>query len=257
MGPVLYCGDPHAQFRHIIEAAGQKKASAVVLLGDMEPDRPLHIELAPVIKRAVPPYWIPGNHDADSDDLYARVWGGELASHNIHGRVVTLPDGTRVAGLGGVFRSEVWYPDPRGEREVEPLFRNRAEHNQALEYRSRWPKSEQRKHWGTIYPAEVEAMADLEADVLVTHEAGGYHPLGFEEIDRLARQLGVKVHVHGHQHDALYRTQDLSARWARQGFRSYGVGLRGITAIAVAGEATIIVPGEIDAERGESRKANA
>ena len=256
MGPVLYCGDPHGQFRHIIEAAGQKKASAVVLLGDMEPERPLHIELAPLIKRGVPLYWIPGNHDADSDELHARVWGSKLATQNIHGRMVTLPDGTRLAGLGGVFRGEVWYPDPTGERQVEPLFRNRAEHNQALEYRSRWPKDEQRKHWGTIYPDEVEAMAHLQADVLVTHEAGGYHPLGFEEIDTLARRLRVKAHVHGHQHDALYRTQDLTARWARQSFRSFGVGLRGITATTVHGEATVIVAGEIDAERGQSRKAN-
>jgi hypothetical protein len=185
------------------------------------------------------------------------VWGSELALQNIHGRVVTLPDGTRLAGLGGVFRDEVWYPDPTGEREVEPLFRNRAEHNQALEYRSSWPTAEQRKHWGTIYPGEVEAMAGLQADVLVTHEAGGYHPLGFEEIDRLARRLCVKVHVHGHQHDALFLTQDLSARWAQQGFRSYGVGLRGVTAIPVDGAPTVIVPGEKDDERRRSRKANS
>lgn len=256
MGPVLYCGDAHGKFRHIIEAAGQKKASAVVLLGDMEPDRPLHIELAPLIKRGVPVFWIPGNHDADSDELHARVWGSQLASQNIHGRVVTLPDGTRLAGLGGVFRDEVWYPDPMAARGGEAVFRNRAGHNKVLDQRSRWPQSEQCKHWGTIYPDELEALAELEADVLVTHEAGGYHPHGFEEIDKLARRLRVKVHVHGHQHDALYRTEDMTERWARQGFRSYGVGLRGITAIAVDGEATVVVPGEIDAERGKSRKAN-
>src|SRR5438445_12133530 len=125
MGPVLYCGDAHGQFRHIIEAAGHTKASAVVLLGDMEPERPLHEELAPILDRV---WWVPGNHDADSPDLIRRVWGSKLADRNIHGRVVTLPDGTRLAGLGCVFRSAVWYPDPAAPGGDAPKFRTREEH---------------------------------------------------------------------------------------------------------------------------------
>src|SRR4051812_2005171 len=96
---LLFCGDPHGQFRHVIEAAGHTKADAVVLLGDMEPERPLHVELAPLIERQRPIHWIPGNHDADSDEIWMRVWGSELADQNIHGRVVELTDGTRLAGL--------------------------------------------------------------------------------------------------------------------------------------------------------------
>ena len=45
-GPVLYCGDPHGQLRHIAETAGRARASAVVLLDDIEPCGPLHEELA-------------------------------------------------------------------------------------------------------------------------------------------------------------------------------------------------------------------
>ncbi len=239
MGPILYCGDPHGQFRHIVEAAGHTKASAIVLLGDQEPGRPLHEELGALLDRI---WWIPGNHDADSDELYERVWGSKLVDRNLHGRVVTLPDGTRLAGLGGVFREAVWHPDGAGG----PLFRNRVEHGLSTSRQDRWQGGPHRKHWGTIYPDELDKLADLRADVLVTHEAPGYHPRGFAILDTLAQALGVKVAVHGHHHDRL----DSSARWAAQGFKSYGVGLRGITAIDAEGKFTVIRPGELDDARG-------
>jgi hypothetical protein len=37
--------------------------------------------------------------------------------------------------------------------------------------------------------------------------------------------------VHGHQHDNI----DSSARWAEQGFESYGVGLRGVMRLDAQG----------------------
>ena len=83
-----------------------------------------------------------------------------------------------------------------------------------------------RKHWGSIYPGELDKLADLRADILITHEAPGYHPNGFEILDTLAQALGAKLSVLGHHHDAL----DSSTRWAAQGFESRGVGLRGISA---------------------------
>ena len=248
--PVLYCGDPHGQFRHIIEAAGHTKASAVVLLGDMEPARPLEEEMEPLTRRGVPWYFIGGNHDADSGELVKRVWNENTIEHSIHGRVVELPDCTRLAGLAGVFDEAVWYPDPAAARGGAPAFRTRDQHTKVTRGQDRWQGGHHFKHWGTIYPDEFDRLADLSADVLITHEAGSYHPNGFEIIDDLARMLGAKVHVHGHQHDAL----DSSARWEQQGFKSYGVGLRGITAIDAAGIAKLIVPGELDAERALLRR---
>lgn len=248
-GPTLYCGDPHAEFAHIIRAA--TKASAVVLLGDMEPRRPLHVELAPIIERGVPVYFIHGNHDADTDELWMRVWGSELADHNVHGRVVELPNGQRLAGLGGVFREAVWYPSLAGAQRGEPAFRTRSEHAKSTPRQDRWGGTGvHRKHWGTIYPEDVDRLADLQCDVFITHEAPGYHPNGFELLDALSQSMGAKVTVHGHHHDAL----DSSSQWAAQGFRSYGVGLRGITAIDVDGNAEVIVPGEIDAERAHRQR---
>ena len=249
--PVLYCGDPHGQFRHIIDAAGRTKASAVILLGDMEPKQPLHLALAPLLERRVPVWFIHGNHDADSDELWMTVWGSELADRNVHGRIVELPNGQRLAGLGGVFREAVWYPDPAAARAGEPAFRTRKEHARSTPRQDRWGgKGPHRKHWGTIYPEDVDHLANLCADVLITHEAPGYHPNGFELLDVLAESMGAKVVVHGHQHDRL----DSSIRWESQGFRSHGVGLRGITAIDVDGTAEVVVAGELDEQRQRERR---
>jgi predicted phosphodiesterase len=244
MSTVLYCGDPHGEFRHIIDVAVNQNASAVVLLGDMEPKRPLQVELEPILDRV---WWIPGNHDADSDEVWQRVWGSEkLADRNVHGRVVTLPDGTRLAGLGGVFREAVWHPDPASIRQGSPAFQTRADHAKVTPRQDRWKEGHHRKHWGTIYPEEFWRMAELKADVLITHESPGYHPRGVSQLDELAQLMEVKISVHGHHHDSL----DSTARWVEQGFKSFGVGLRGITAIdAVTGIAKVIVPGQRDEER--------
>ena len=249
-GPILYCGDPHGgvdgSLQYVVDAAGHAKASAVILLGDIEPRRPLHEELASIIDRV---WFIPGNHDSDTDEAWRRVSTPAMASRNLHAKVVTLPDGTRIAGLGGVFREAVWYPGGPPEHGGEPAFRTRGEHANATPRQDRWEGGHHRKHWGTIYPDEVDRLSDLRADVLVTHEAPGYHPRGFEILDTLAQMLGVKVTVHGHHHDRL----NSSGRWEAQGFKSFGVGLRGITAIDAAGNATVFRPGELDDERASRR----
>jgi len=249
-GPILYCGDPHGKFRHIIDAAGHTKSSAVVLLGDLQPQRPLHLELAPLIKRGVPIWFIHGNHDTDSDGDYENVWGSELVHCNVHGRAVELPHGQRLAGLGGVFRGTVWYPSKSAAREGEPAFRSMKEHARSTPSQDRWRNGPHRTHWSTLYPETVDALADLRADVLITHEAPGYHPNGFALLDTLAQRMGAKVTVHGHHHDSL----DSAARWAQQGFRSFGVGLRGITAIDESGHAEIIVAGELDEQRAPQQQ---
>jgi predicted phosphodiesterase len=241
-GPVLFCGDPHGKFNHIVRAAQELRASAVILLGDMEPQRSLDDELGRIANRV---WFVHGNHDADTDVLYGRVWDSKLASRNVDGRVVVLPNGLRLAGLGGVFRETVWHPTTASARGGDPAFRTRKEHAKAIPPKDRWRGGPHRKHAGTIYPDELDKLANLRADILITHEAPGYHPNGFEILDTLAQALGAKVAVHGHHHDNI----DSSALWERQGFRSYGVGLRGITSIDANGVATVIVPGDLDDAR--------
>jgi len=219
-GPLLFCGDPHGQWQHIIDAALQTQARAVILLGDLEPARPLHIELAPIMERL---WFIHGNHDTHSESIFNNVWQPELADRHLHGRVVTLPCGTRIAGLGGVFRGTVWNPHDRRP----PRFRNREAHAQATPTDERWQNSVNLRHWSSIYPDEMDHLSGQQADILITHEAPGYHDYGFAVIDTLARQMGVRMTVHGHQHDSI----DSSAHWPSQGFKSYGVGLRGVMVV--------------------------
>ena len=240
---ILYCGDPHGQFRHILRAADELNPSAVVLLGDLEPQRPLHEELEAIAHKT---WFIHGNHDTDTDQNWEHLWGSALAGRNIDGRVVELPDGIRLAGLGGVFRESVWYPT----LPTEPQYRNRAEHAEATPQHDRWRNGVRRKHWSSIYPDDLDRLADLRADVLITHEAPGYHRNGFAILDTLAQSLGAKVTVHGHNHDRL----DSSQRWDQQGFRSFGGGLRGITAIDREGNATVIVAGELDEQRNHRQR---
>lgn len=242
-GPILFCGDPHGQFRHIVKVVTELHASAVILLSDMEPQRPLHIELSAIAEKL---WFIHSNQDTDTDQIWTHVWESESAERNIDGRVVTLPDGTRLAGFGGVFRESAWYPS----LPTEPRFRNRKEHDKSTPRQDRWRGGVQRKHWSSIYPDSLNRLAGMRADILITHEAPGYHANGFEILDPLAQSMGVKLTVHGHHHDRL----DSSDLWAQQRFKSFGVGLRGVTAIDGDGNATVIVPGELDQQRDYRQK---
>ena len=51
-----------------------------------------------------------------------------------------------------------------------------------------------------ILPEDVDALAGLRPDVLVTREAPLTHRFGFAALDALARSLGVRLVVHGHHH---------------------------------------------------------
>lgn len=242
--PILLCGDPHGQFGHIIQASRDIDPIAVILLGDMEPDAPLEVVLAPLVDRV---WWIPGNHDADGIDGIERTWKSGLADRNLHGRVAMLEDGRRIAGLGNVFRGNVWMPrGPGGSTGAPASFSSMRQHARSTPRQDRYEDGPHFKHWGTIYPEDFERLKRQRADILLTHEASGYHPYGFSVLDDLARAMGVRLLAHGHLHDAQWRFEDLSQVWRSQGFASVGVGLRGITAINGDGELEVIVPGELD-----------
>ena len=104
---ILFCGDTHGKLQHVLGAALLLQPMAVVLLGDMESLRPLHVELAPIKDKV---WWITGNHDTDHAQSWSNLMSSELADRRLDGRVVTVPDGTRIAGLGGVFRGKIWLP---------------------------------------------------------------------------------------------------------------------------------------------------
>ena len=103
---ILFCGDPHGNFDHIAWAVCAFQPKAIVLLGDIEAQRPLHFTLDCIL-RQTDVWWIPGNHDTDNEENYDNLFGSELSDRNLHGRVIEI-DGVRIAGLGGVFRGQVW-----------------------------------------------------------------------------------------------------------------------------------------------------
>lgn len=70
----------------------------------------------------------------------------------------------------------------------------------------------------------VGALARLDADILVTHEAFSCHHHGWEALDQLARDLRVARAFHGHTHDD--RTDQYREHRERLGFEAVAVNFR-------------------------------
>ena len=208
---ILFAGDCHGDFVPLIEEAGP--ATAVVLLGDQEPQVDLVDELGPEV--APKTWWIYGNHDSDYLDYMTHH--ESMAARNLHCRVVEI-EGARIAGLGGVFRAKKF--------EIDQTTRL-AEVNLDCpqDYREAWIKL---RRGGRAYPADFTSIFpdDLKSllalaghvDVLVTHEAPESHPLGFQLIGDIARAMGVRMLIHGHHHERYSATLD-------GGIRVEGIGM--------------------------------
>jgi predicted phosphodiesterase len=181
-------------------------AGAAVLVGDLglaEPFPQLAERAGTVLR------YVPGNHDADADVFHDALLGAAPEA-SLHARVETLA-GVRVAGLGGVFRGAVWLPP------APPVFRDRLAHLASLAperalgeraERRRWRGGLPRRHRVSIYPEDLEALAGLRAEVLVTHEGPASPALvgrrgeamGFAVLEEVARRIGARWIVHGHHH---------------------------------------------------------
>jgi predicted phosphodiesterase len=219
-----------------------ERPAAIIFLGDLEPQRPLRQEYQPFLDAAAEPWHIHGNHDTDRPDTWQNMIDAQ--ERNLHGRVETIAR-VRIAGLGGIFRGEVWFP---GEGNEPPLFLSYSDYDHSLRRRQgvrrRVSKMDAiqaeaipdrvsdlanhtlagrlRRHSSTIFPETIEHLAQQRADVLVSHEAPAAHPHGFRVIDDLARAMGVSVVFHGHHHgDRTYPEEG-------EGYRIHAVGLRGI-----------------------------
>jgi Icc-related predicted phosphoesterase len=215
MAKFIFAGDPHGDFSHMLPAVEAFAPDALILLGDQQAQQPLHVELAAVMA-LTQVWWIPGNHDTDSPADHDNLWGSEpLADRNLHGRVVEIA-GVRIAGLGGVFRGQIWMPD------AEPSYTSQPEYLAKAGKGNRWQGGMPLKHRSTIFPAEVDRLARQRADILVTHEAPGCHHHGFAALSELARSMRVKTAFHGHHHEAL----DYPTSLAELGFQARGVGFR-------------------------------
>ncbi len=234
---IYFFGDVHGSFSHVIQIVLDQRPEAIVLLGDIEAQQPLEQELAPILEKT-DIWWIPGNHDTDNQKSHDHLFGSALAQRNLHGRVVEIA-GLRIAGLGGVFRGEIWYPDAP---EAPVHFARYADYQkhmnpgqiQAATGKRALPRGKMSEvkahgklltHRSTIFYEQWLELQAQRADILVTHEAPSCHPKGFKVLDDLARALQVKVAFHGHQHDR----RNYQPYWESLGFQAHGVGLRGVT----------------------------
>lgn len=238
---ILMFGDVHGHFRHILPVVQAEKPAAIILLGDIQAQKPLEQELAEVMK-LTDVWWIPGNHDTDSKADYDNLFNSALADKNLHGRVVEI-DGLRVAGLGGVFREASWYP--QFDAEAVPKFLTYDEYVKATLDAERWKEFRRLKaagqepdglpspallgkaltHKSTIFYADWLSLYGQQADILVTHEAPSCHPHGFVALDVLAQSMKIKFMFHGHHHDH----HNYRDHCEKLGFSAHGVAYCGVT----------------------------
>jgi len=243
MSSILFFGDTHGDHRHVLPIVQAHKPDAIVFLGDMEPEKPFHLELKEVMK-LTEIWWIHGNHDVDRKDRYDHLFVSELADKNLDGRVVAIA-GVRIAGLGGVFAEKIWYPQFDANLEPEyPDYETAIDDMmQAEKYKEfRRLKAEGKEPDGLPSPAMIgkallhkstifwNTWAELNgqpADVLVTHEAPSCHPNGFVALDVLAQSMGVKTMFHGHHHEHIAYGEASEIL----GFKAFSVGFQGVTDI--------------------------
>lgn len=198
---IAFYGDPHGEYRPL-KAIAAARPNAVVFLGDMDLSRSFDEEVKPLTNAGVESWYIHGNHDTDREEWHDHLFESELGKQrNLNVRVENI-HGVRVAGLAGVFRSKVWHPrDGKGEQK----FTSREEFLR-IHHRAAWRDGMPLGQRSTIYPEDVDKLANMRADVLVSHEAPSCHRYGFAEIDLVAQMMGVKTIIHGHHHESYEAT---------------------------------------------------
>lgn len=228
------CGDCHGSFSHVLEAVCEmapSRISTLVFLGDMECAQLLEQELSEIRCYVDDDVWfIPGNHDTDSNRSWNALAASRWSENNLHGKVKNV-GGWEVAGLGGVFRSSIWAPPSEPKFESYKAFRK--------DLISRRPPREwgltettvERRHLSTIFPDVVAQLGKQRAQILVTHEAPSCHPFGWSVIDELAKRMGVSYVFHGHHHETKI--------YPYCGFQAVSVGFRSI--VEIDGEGVISV----------------
>ena len=194
MSLVIY-GDPHGDWRPLLEAVALDRPAAIVILGDCDLGRPLRVELAPVFAAGVEVAYLYGNHEKDLPGFWDNLVGDHPGGL-LHARVQRLGP-YEVAGVAGVFKQRIWLPP------AAPLFDGRAAYLRRLTHQERWRLGLPLRQRDAIFPEDLRALVGRRANILVAHEAPSTHPHGFAALDDLASALRVRLVVHGHHHASL------------------------------------------------------
>ena len=201
---IYFFGDTHGHFRHVLEIVSRDRPAAIVFLGDLQAQRPLDAELDSILGMTEV-WFIHGNHDTDEVRYHDHLFA--CPERNLHGRVVEI-DGFKIAGLGGIFRSQVWYPPE------PPRYTTKQDFIAHCGKGNLWRGGLPRKHRSSIFPEDIQSFDGLKADILVSHEAPSAHPHGFQTIDELAQSLGATTIIHGHHHDPFHYGTAVRPAWA-------------------------------------------
>lgn len=197
-GKTAFYGDPHGDFSAFHSAVADDRPDVAIFLGDMGLDRPFEEEIADFTEVGGRTLWIWGNHDTDSPQWHDMAFRPSMEEACIANRVVEV-DGLRIAGLAGVFRGNVWFPRDATISDP-PKFTTRKDYLDRLPKQHRYRGGMPLKQRSTIFPEDIDILSQLQADILVCHEAPSCHQFGFHVIDELAERMGVKMIVHGHHH---------------------------------------------------------
>lgn len=210
---ILFAGDPHGSYTHLVPFVKEHSDVALVILGDLQLTTTEELDK---LAQYCDIWFIHGNHDSKTVAAYEAIWGSEWKLRNLHTKVQTI-QGVKIAGLGGVFRGHIWMPPHR------PMFLDPIHCCQYTPQEKLWRGGLPLRHRTSIFPSDFEQLESQKADVLITHEAPRPHPQGFGVINQLAQKMGVKKIFHGHHHDNFnYRglKRDNSYDIINVGFRS-------------------------------------
>jgi hypothetical protein len=129
--------------------------------------------------------------------------------------------GQTFGGLGGIFKSRVWYPQLGGE---DPTYYWRREYVQQVRRSERWKPSidtdipELRgMPLGmrcAIFPEDIKKLSAYRLDVIVSHEAPvtkAMRDKGFAALNVLADDTGCKLWLHGHHHKSYSEVVQLAS----------------------------------------------
>ncbi|OOF62464.1 metallophosphoesterase [Rodentibacter sp. Ppn85] len=207
---ILFAGDPHGSYEHLYPFVQENDNVALIILGDLQLSSPTELEK---LARYCDIWFIHGNHDSKTVAAFDAIWGSEWKNRNLHKRVEEVQK-VRIAGLGGVFRGQIWMPPNR------PMYFDPIHYCQYSSQENIWRGGLPLHHRTSIFPSDIEALENKQADILICHEAPKPHPMGFQVINALAEKMGVKHIFHGHHHDNFIYNIQYSYKITNVGFRS-------------------------------------
>ncbi|PJG82309.1 metallophosphoesterase family protein [Caviibacterium pharyngocola] len=190
---ILFAGDPHGSFAHLYPIVREQENVSLIILGDLQLTSANELD---ALAAYCDLWFIHGNHDSKTVAAFEALWGSQWRERNLHARVADI-QGVRIAGLGGVFRGQIWMPPSK------PLFFDPIHYCQYCPQEKIWRGGIPLRHRTSIFPSDIETLETQQADILICHEAPKPHPSGFHAINQLAEKMHIKHIFHGHHHESF------------------------------------------------------